>query len=65
MKSIGGDAWFRDSEVIELGNLESISGDAYFSDSQVMDLGKLKFVGGEIYYNYQVMKQLLEKRGLI
>ena len=65
LKSIGGDAWFRDSEVIELGNLESISGDAYFSDSQVMDLGKLKFVGGEIYYNYQVMKQLLEKRGLI
>ena len=65
LKSIGGDAWFSDSEIIELGNLESISGDAYFSDSQVMDLGKLKFVGGEIYYNYQSMKQLLEKRGLI
>ena len=46
LQTIGGDAYFNDSQITDLGNLTTIEGDAYFEDSEIMDLGNLQTIGG-------------------
>ena len=58
LKHIGGDAYFEDSQVKELGQLKSIGGGAYFGDSQVKDLGQLKSIGGYTYFKDSQIKDL-------
>ena len=41
-----GDAYFRNSQVQDLGNLQTIGGTADFKNSQVQDLGNLQTIGG-------------------
>ena len=50
IKEIQGNAYFRNSKVTNLGNLQSIGGDADFRASQITDLGDLQLIGGGAYF---------------
>ena len=53
-----GDAYFRNSEVQDLGNLQTIGGDAFFRDSQIQDLGNLQTIGGYANFGYSQIQDL-------
>jgi hypothetical protein len=54
---IDGNAYFKNSEVENLGNLKFIVGAANFVDSKIKDLGNLKYIGA-VNFNYSKVKDL-------
>ena len=50
-KHIRGNAYFRNSKVTNLGDLQTISGDASFSNSKVTNLGNLQTIGGDAIFD--------------
>ena len=62
-KVIFGKAFFSNSQITDLGNLERIGGDANFSNSQVTDFGNLEKIYGEISWgDREDLKQQYEVR---
>ena len=65
VKYIKGDAFFGDSNLTSLHNVESIGGEANFCESKVKSLGNLKRIGGVADFSYSQIKSLgnLERIG--
>ncbi len=65
VKQIKGDAFFGDSDLTSLYNVESIGGEANFCESKVKSLGNLKRIGGVADFSYSQIKSLgnLERIG--
>ena len=49
-KIIVGNAYFGDSQIKDLGNLQIIGGNAYVRNSKITDLGNLQTIGGDAYF---------------
>ena len=57
-KIIFGNAYFENSKIKSLGNLETIGGTADFRDSQIEDLGNLETIGGDAEFDDSQIEDL-------
>ena len=58
VKSINGNANFRNSMLTDLSNIKYINGNAFFGHSQVSNLGNLKSIGGHANFRYSTITSL-------
>jgi hypothetical protein len=58
LQSIGGSAYFRDSQIKSLGQLQSIGGSVDFRNLQIKSLGQLQSIGGSADFRNLQIKSL-------